>query len=175
MKAEIKPWDEYGAKGSRTSRSVWSAWSLLRLAGAFPIHCISLQPESGSKLRALQALARGSIAVAANGAKRLECVRLAGAFPIRCIFVATRKREQAPRTPNAGANSCALATNGAKHLECVRLAGAFPIHCISLQPESGSKLRALQTLARCSVAPLRFSCLWAEIYHAPFLKTLTTL
>src|SRR5438105_1653704 len=64
--------------------------------------------QSGSKLRALHTLSRGSRAK--DFAKRMECVQLAGALErsagCECLSrlipnVHLQKREQAPRTPYA--------------------------------------------------------------------------
>src|SRR5205823_6176024 len=61
------------------------------------------------------------------------------------------KREQAPRTPYAGARY-QVPPSSAKRLECVRLAGALASPATAaVPPKSGSRLRALQTLARPSL------------------------
>src|SRR5439155_4400495 len=76
---------------------------------------------------------------------RPACRRF-GIAPDHCC--PSEKREQAPRTPNAGA-TCQMSPSSAKRLDCVRLAGALASPATTaVPPKSGSKLRALQTLAR---------------------------
>src|SRR5439155_1563402 len=76
---------------------------------------------------------------------RPPCRRF-GIAPDHCC--PSQKREQAPRTPNAGA-TCQMSPSSAKRLECVRLAAALASPPTTAVPsKSGSKLHALQTLAR---------------------------
>jgi len=114
-----------------------------------------INSKKRSKLRALQTLARRT--------KRLRIPRsvwsasglpalLHGARPSQQLLTSP-KAGASSRTPNADATYHAL-PGSAKRLECVRLADAFARRATTSTTtrvcKSGSKLRALQTLARSS-------------------------
>src|SRR5439155_723977 len=124
----------------------------VRLAGALASPATTVvPPKSGSKLHALQTLARWSSILGPRSREafgvRPACQRF-GIARDHCCPSKKRSKLHALQT---------LARVDAKRLECVRLAGALASPAtIVVPPKSGSKLHALQTLARsvCSVSGL---------------------
>ena len=148
---------------------VWLA-DAFALRDAIEIEAAVAHSKSGSKLPALQTLARDSFAYRTKSREAFGVRPACRRFWVACDCWTLKSGSKLHALQTLARNLTGRRTNGAKRLECARLAGAFtPGASAGRTFKSGSKLHALQTLTR-STRNFRFS---RSVWSASGLPTLS--